>query len=111
MYAIIANGGKQYKVCKDEVLKLEKIAAEKDAVVEFDNVLMIKDGDDVKIGTPFLPGAKVVGKVVGEGRGEKISIIKFRRRKHSLKRAGHRQDFTEVQITDICANKIEKDKK
>lgn len=107
MYAIIANGGKQYKVKENDVLKLEKISAKRGATVEFDAVLMIKNGDEIKIGTPYLPHTKVFGKIVSEGRGDKVGITKFRRRKHYLKRAGHRQDFTAVKITAIGKKKVE----
>lgn len=104
MYAVIASGGKQYKVAKDGIVRLEKLDAQTGSNVEFENVLMITDGENVKIGAPYLPNTKVIGEVVNTGRGEKIRIIKFRRRKHFMKRAGHRQYFTEVKITSIEVN-------
>jgi large subunit ribosomal protein L21 len=101
MYAIIATGGKQYKVEKDEVLQIEKLKADVGAQVEFDKVLMLVDGENVNIGAPYLSNAKVTGEVVKHGRGEKVQIIKFRRRKHYMRHQGHRQDFTQVRISAI----------
>jgi large subunit ribosomal protein L21 len=101
MYAIIASGGKQYKVAKDDVIKIEKLDAEAGSTVEFDKVLMLVDGETVQVGTPFL-SAKVTAEVLGEGRADKVRIIKFRRRKHFMKRAGHRQYFSKVKITNIA---------
>ncbi len=103
MYAVIVSGGKQHRVVEGEVLKLEKIEAATGESIEFDQVLMVTSGDDVKIGTPVVEGAKVTAEVVSHGRGEKVKIIKFRRRKHSMKRQGHRQWYTEVKITGISA--------
>lgn len=101
MYAIVAAGGKQYKVTKGDVLKIEKLDDPIDNEVVFDQVLMVVDGDNVKIGAPYVSGAKVVGKISDQGRGEKINIIKFRRRKHYMRRQGHRQYFTEVKIEEV----------
>ena len=101
MYAVIKSGGKQHRVVEGEVLKLEKIEVATGETVEFNDVLMVADGDNVKIGTPVVEGATVTAEVVSHGRGEKVKIIKFRRRKHSMKRQGHRQWFTEVKITGI----------
>ncbi|OOG24931.1 50S ribosomal protein L21 [Thioalkalivibrio denitrificans] len=101
MYAVIATGGKQYRVAQGDVLRIEKLDAEAGATVEFDNVLLVGSGDEVKVGTPLVEGGKVTATVRTHGRGEKISIIKFRRRKHHRKQMGHRQDFTEVEITGI----------
>jgi large subunit ribosomal protein L21 len=103
MYAVIATGGKQYRVAQGDVLRIEKLDAEAGAAVEFDNVLLVGSGDDVKVGTPNVEGGKVTATVKGHGRGEKILIIKFRRRKHHRKQMGHRQDYTEVEITGISA--------
>jgi large subunit ribosomal protein L21 len=100
MYAIIASGGKQYKVTEGETVKLEKLDNESSAV-EFDKVLLLKNGETTTIGTPYVPGAKVSGEIVEQGRGDKIRIVKFRRRKHYLKQTGHRQDFTAVKIIKI----------
>lgn len=103
MYAVIKTGGKQYRVNKGETLKVEKLDAEEGAKVDLDEVLMVGDGADVKIGTPLLAGGKVTATVKSHGRGKKIEIIKFRRRKHHQKRTGHRQAYTELEITDIQA--------
>ena len=101
MYAIIATGGKQYKVTEGEALKIEKLKADVGSQVEFDQVLMLVDGEKVNIGTPYLEGVKIVGEVAEQGRGEKINIIKFRRRKHYMRRQGHRQDFTGIKVKTI----------
>jgi large subunit ribosomal protein L21 len=104
MYAVIKSGGKQHRVTEGEVLKLEKIEAATGDTIQFDEVLMVTDGDNITIGTPVVEGAAVKAEIVSHGRGEKVRIIKFRRRKHSMKRQGHRQWFTEVKITDILAS-------
>ncbi|RMF13618.1 MAG: 50S ribosomal protein L21 [Gammaproteobacteria bacterium] len=101
MYAVIVSGGKQHRVREGERIKLEKIEAETGATVEFDQVLMVADGDNVKLGQPVVEGAKVTAEVVAHGRHKKVQIIKFRRRKHHMKRQGHRQWYTEVRITGI----------
>ncbi|WP_119344521.1 50S ribosomal protein L21 [Facilibium subflavum] len=101
MFAIIKSGGKQYKVKEGAVVKLEKIEKGIGESIEFDHVLMLQNGEEVKIGSPTVEGAKVVAEVVEQGRGEKIRIIKFRRRKHSMKRQGHRQYYTAVKVTAI----------
>lgn len=103
MFAVIVSGGKQHKVVEGERLKLEKIEVETGGVVEFDKVLMVADGDSVKIGAPTVAGARVTAEIVAHGRGDKVRIIKFRRRKHHMKRQGHRQWYTEVKITGINA--------
>jgi large subunit ribosomal protein L21 len=103
MYAVIRAGGKQYRVAEGDTLKIEKIAADEGASVELDQVLMVADGDEVKVGTPILEGSKVTATVKAHGRAKKVKIIKFRRRKHHLKRQGHRQWFTELTITGISA--------
>lgn len=104
MYAVFATGGKQYRAVAGDVLKIEKLDAEKGATVELDQVLMVGEGEDVKIGTPYLKGGKVTATVVEHGRGEKVNILKFKRRKHHMKRMGHRQDFTKIEITGIAAS-------
>ncbi|GHD48608.1 LSU ribosomal protein L21P [Marinobacter persicus] len=101
MYAVIVSGGKQHRVKEGETLKLEKLEVETGGTVEFDRVLLVADGDNVKVGAPAVDGAKVTAEVVNHGRHDKVQIIKFRRRKHSMKRQGHRQWFTEVKITGI----------
>jgi large subunit ribosomal protein L21 len=102
MYAVIESGGKQHRVIEGETLKLEKIETATGETIEFDKVLMI-GGDDMKIGTPLVAGAKVTAEVVTQGRHKKIKIVKFNRRKHYWKETGHRQWFTEVKITSISA--------
>src|SRR3990167_2266753 len=101
MYAIIKTGGKQYRVAQGQTLKVEKLAHAQGHHVDFDQILMVANGDDVKIGNPYLNSAKVTADIVDHGRGEKISILKFKRRKHHMKRAGHRQDYTEIKIVSI----------
>jgi len=103
MYAVFKTGGKQYRATTGDKLKVEKIEAEKGAMVELDQVLMVGEGEDVKVGTPLLAGGKVTALVVDHGRHDKIKIIKFKRRKHHMKRAGHRQYFTQIEITGIEA--------
>ena len=101
MYAVIKSGGKQYRVQEGQTLKLEKIEVATGETIEFDEVLLVADGDDVNIGAPFISGAKVSAEIVSHGRGDKVTIIKFRRRKHHMKRQGHRQWFTEIKIIAI----------
>jgi large subunit ribosomal protein L21 len=103
MYAVIATGGKQYRVENGTVLKVEKLDAEAGATVEFGEVLLIADGDNIKIGSPLLKGGKVTATVEKHGKGEKKVIVKFRRRKHYLRQGTHRQQFTQVKITGISA--------
>ena len=103
MYAVIKTGGKQYRVSEGSVLRVEKVDAEEGASLDLDKVLMIADGEEVKIGAPYVEGGKVTATVKAHGRGDKVKIIKFRRRKHHMKRQGHRQWFTEVKITGIKA--------
>ncbi len=103
MYAVIVSGGKQYRVQEGQTLKLEKLGAEAGANVEFDRVLLVGNGDDIKVGLPTVDGAKVTAEVVTHGRAKKVNILKFKRRKHHMKRQGHRQWFTEVKITGISA--------
>jgi large subunit ribosomal protein L21 len=103
MYAVIVTGGKQYRVSQGDTLRVEKLDAAEGDSVELDRVLMVVDGTDVKIGAPVLDGGKVTAQVKGHGRGDKVDIIKFRRRKHHMKRQGHRQAFTELEITGISA--------
>ena len=101
MYAVIVTGGKQYRVQEGQTLKVEKLAVEAGSSLEFDRVLLVGNGDDIKVGAPVVEGAKVAAEVVTHGRGKKVSILKFKRRKHHMKRQGHRQWFTEVKITGI----------
>ena len=101
MYAVIKTGGKQYRVTAGETLKVETLPAEVGGKIEFDQVLMVVDGDKIEVGKPILEGRKVSAEVVSHGRHKKIRIIKFRRRKHHMKRQGHRQNYTEIKITAI----------
>lgn len=101
MYAVIKSGGKQYKVREGDAIRVEKIDAEEGDEVSLDEVLMVADGDKVSVGAPVLEGASVVATVVSHGRGRKIRVVKFRRRKHHRKQVGHRQAYTELKITGI----------
>lgn len=102
MYAVIVSGGKQYRVVEGQTLKLEKLDVEVGSAVDFDQVLMIGNGDKIIVGKPLVKGGKVTASVISQGRHDKIHIIKFRRRKHHQKQMGHRQYFTEVKITGIA---------
>ena len=101
MYAVFQSGGKQHRVAEGQTIRLEKIEIAPGETIEFDSVMMVGEGSSVKIGTPYVNGGKVTAEVVTHGRGEKIKIVKFRRRKHSRSQMGHRQWFTEVKITGI----------
>ncbi len=101
MYAVIKTGGKQYKVAAGDYLKVEKLDGEVGSKVVIDKVVMLADGDDVKIGSPLVAGAKVNATVLSHGRGDKVKIFKFNRRKHYRKTQGHRQSYTEIKIEDI----------
>lgn len=103
MYAVIKTGGKQYRVAPGDKLRVEKLKAAEGESIEFDKILMVGEGDDVRIGAPYVDGGKVTATVKSQGRGKKVEIIKFRRRKHHMKRQGHRQSYTEVEITDVSA--------
>jgi large subunit ribosomal protein L21 len=102
MYAVIATGGKQYRVASGDVVRIEKLTGEPGDSVTFDKVLLVGQGADVKVGKPFLDGGKVTGTVQSHGKGEKKVIVKFRRRKHYLRQGTHRQHYTDVKITDIA---------
>lgn len=101
MYAVIQTGGKQYRVSEGDKIRVEMLTAEEGSTVELARVLMIADGDNVKVGAPYVEGGKVTATVNAHGRGKKVKIIKFRRRKHHMKRQGHRQWYTELQVTGI----------
>lgn len=105
MYAVILSGGKQYRVQVGDTLKLETLPGEVGENISFDQVLLMGEGDSVKIGGPFLSGCKVKATVVSRGRHDKIEIVKFRRRKHHEKWQGHRQNYIEVKIEDIVSGK------
>ena len=103
MYAVVKTGGKQYRVSQGDRLKVETLQAEEGSEVNLDQVLMVGSGESVTVGAPMVANASVSAKVVSHGRGAKIRIIKFRRRKHHRKQAGHRQNYTELEITSINA--------
>ena len=103
MYAIIFSGGKQYRVQEGDTLKLESLPEEVGTTINFDKILMVGEGEKVTLGKPYLDGCKVQATVLSQGRHKKIHIIKFRRRKHHEKWQGHRQNYTEVKITQIQA--------
>ena len=102
MYAVFTAGGKQYRAEKGDVLRVELMNAEPGAEVELGDVMLLADGDKVTVGTPLVDGGKVTAKVIGHGRGDKVEIVKFRRRKHHRKQMGHRQHYTEIEITGIA---------
>jgi len=103
MYAVIITGGKQYRVQVGEKLKVEKLSVEAGSELVIDQVLMVSNNDQVSVGSPLLSGAKVNATVLSQGRHDKIRIFKMRRRKHYQKHQGHRQYYTEIQITGISA--------
>ena len=103
MYAVIKTGGKQYRVVAGEKLKVEQIPADIGQEIILDQVLMVGVGADVKVGAPLVAGAKVSAKVVSHGRADKVKIFKLRRRKHYQKHQGHRQNYTEIEISGISA--------
>lgn len=105
MYAVIRTGGKQYRVAEGDKLEVETLAAEPGSDIDLPEVLLIGDGDEVSIGTPLVDGAKVTARVVEHGRHPKIRIVKFKRRKHYHRQAGHRQNFTRLEITKISTGK------
>ena len=101
MYAVIKTGGKQYKVAEGDIILVERLDAEEGTKIDIKEVLMVANDDDVTIGTPIIKGAKVTAEVKTQGRGPKIKIIKFKRRKQYRRQAGHRQAFTKLAITGI----------
>lgn len=103
MYAVIRTGGKQYKVAAGGKLKVETLTADVGSEIEINDVLMVADGDNIKIGAPIVVGASVKATVLSHGRGEKVMIFKMRRRKHYRKTQGHRQNYTEIRIDGISA--------
>ncbi len=108
MYAVVLISGKQYRVAQGETLRVEKLAADVDSSVDFDQVILVGSGEGIHIGTPLVSGARVAAKIKSHGRGEKIRIIKFRRRKHHMKSQGHRQHYTEIEITGITGGSDKK---
>ncbi len=103
MYAVIKTGGKQYRVSEGEKLKVESLVADVGSELVLDKVLACGEGESVKIGTPLVQGAQVKARVVAHGLGVKVKIFKLRRRKHYQKHQGHRQAYTEIEITGISA--------
>ena len=101
MYAVIRTGGKQYRVVPGARLRVEKLDAEEGAMVEFDQVLLVGEGTDVTVGKPLVDGGVVTAKVLSQGKGKKVTVIKFHRRKNYLRTKGHRQFYTEVEITEV----------
>jgi large subunit ribosomal protein L21 len=104
MYAVFRTGGKQYRAVKGDILRLEKIEADEGATVKFDEVLLVGEGSDVKVGSPLLSGSTVSGKVIRQGKSKKVSVVKFKRRQNYLRQGTHRQFFTEVEITAISGS-------
>lgn len=103
MYAVVATGGKQYKVQEGEILRVEKLAGEVGSTVTFDQVLMTSDGTDVALGAPLLEGAEVIGQIVEQDKSKKVLVFKYKRRKRFRKMQGHRQPYTAVKINTIKA--------
>ncbi|SFV77493.1 LSU ribosomal protein L21p [hydrothermal vent metagenome] len=103
MYAVFKTGGQQFRVTEGTTLKVEKLEVEPGKTITFEEVLMVADGDNVQVGVPLVAKATVEAKVISQGKGKKVTIIKFRRRKHSMKTQGHRQLYTEIEITKIKA--------
>ena len=108
MYAVFRSGGKQYRAAKGDVLRLEKIEADEGATVKFDEVLLVGEGSDIKVGSPLLSGSTVSGKVVRQGKSKKVPVVKFKRRQNYLRQGSHRQFFTEVEITGITGGSAKK---
>jgi large subunit ribosomal protein L21 len=108
MYAVFRSGGKQYRAVKGDVLRLEKIEADEGATIKFDEVLLVGEGSDIKVGTPLLAGSTVSGKVVRQGKSRKVPVVKFKRRQNYLRQGTHRQFFTEVEITGITGSSAKK---
>ncbi|MFT5881413.1 MAG: large subunit ribosomal protein L21 [Moritella sp.] len=102
MYAVFLSGGKQHRVAEGQTLRLELLDVAAGSSIEFNEVLMVANGENIEVGAPYLEGKKITAEVVSHGRADKIKIIYFRRRKHSRKQMGHRQWFTEVKITKIA---------
>ena len=108
MFAVLKTGGKQYRVEKGDVLRVEKIDGDEGATVNFDEVLLVGEGSDVKVGTPTVAGSSVSAKVVRQGKSRKVPVVKFKRRQNYLRQGSHRQFFTEVEITGITGASAKK---
>ena len=111
MYAVFKTGGKQYRATKGERLRVERLEAQEGATVEFEQVLLVGEGSNINVGTPFIAGSKVQAKIILQGRAKKIDVVKFKRRKNYLRLRGHRQFFTEVEIVSITTGPAEKPEK
>ena len=109
MYAIIETCGKQYKVSEGDVVFFEKLGAEEGKKVKFENVILVSDGKKVEVGTPYVKGAKVEGKVIANGKAKKIVVFKYKAKKNYRRKQGHRQPFTKVEITSISLAAEKKD--
>jgi large subunit ribosomal protein L21 len=109
MYAVIATGGKQYRVEEGDSLRVERLDAEEGTEIEFDRVLLVGDGDQVTIGRPFVEDGKVAATVKIHGRSRKVKVVKFKRRKNYLRQHGHRQNFTELEIKSITMDQLAMD--
>ena len=108
MYAVFRSGGKQYRAQEGDRIKLEKINADEGSSINFDEVMMLGEGSDVKVGSPFLPKISVVAKVIKQGKSKKVPVVKFKRRKNYLRQGTHRQFFTEIEIVSIGSESTEK---
>jgi large subunit ribosomal protein L21 len=108
MYAVFRSGGKQYRAAKGDVLRLEKIDGDEGATVKFDQVLLVGEGSDIRVGSPTLLGSTVSAKVVRQGKSRKVPVVKFKRRQNYLRQGSHRQFFTEVEITGITGTSAKK---
>ena len=105
MYAVIEAGGKQHKVELGQVLEVDLMQEEPGSKYAFENVMLYVDGDNVQIGQPFIKNAKVLAEIVEEVKGDKVTILRFRRRKHSMRKIGHRQRYTQIKIKEINVGK------
>jgi large subunit ribosomal protein L21 len=103
MNAVFITGGKQYRVSEGDSLRVERLSSDEGASVDFDTVLMLSDGENVQVGAPYVDGGKVSATVTAHGKGDKVMVIKFKRRKGYLRRKGHRQQYTELKITGISS--------
>ena len=108
MYAVFRSGGKQYRAAKGDVLRVEKIDGDEGATVTFDEVLLVGEGSDIKVGSPTLSGSSVSAKVLRQGKSRKVPVVKFKRRQNYLRQGSHRQFFTEVEITSISGSGAKK---
>ena len=111
MYAVLKSGGKQYKVEEGQVLRLEKLPGDVGSAIKFDQILMIGDGENIQVGQPLVDGASVEGHIIDQGRGKKIIVFKYKRRKRYRRKQGHRQQFTAIQIDSILTQTQPAEKK